>query len=229
MASCNGTLGVIFDFDGVLVDNAWAHRQAWFDFAEKEGLDMSDEFFSNTFGMQNDTIIPMLRPEVSSADLERMSDWKEQRYRQLVAEHPDLAAGAPALLADLKANGFRLAIGSSAPRANIDVFWNAAALNDCMQARITKEQIREGKPAPQTFLKAAEALSLSPESCAVVEDAVHGVQAGKAAGMPVVAVTTTRTRQELIQAGANRIVDRLTELAAQDFLTLLAPGARNAG
>ncbi len=112
-----------------------------------------------------------------------------------------------------------MAIGSSAPRANLDVFWIPLGLADYIDVRVTKEQVREGKPAPETFLKAAEQLALAPEYCAVVEDAVHGVQAGKAAGMSVIAVTTTRTREEL--SLADRVVDSLAELTAGDFLALL--------
>ena len=211
--------------DGVLVDSGWAHRQAWFDLAEKEGLPMSDEFFSRTFGMQNDTIIPMMRPEITRQELDVLADWKEQRYRELVTERPAAAEGALDLLRDLKANGFRLAIGSSAPAENLDVFWKPLAFADYIEARVTKEIVREGKPAPETFLKAAEQLRLAPQRCVVVEDAVHGVQAGKAAGMMVVAVTTTRTREELAQA--DRVVDSLAELTAEDFVALLDPGAAN--
>jgi beta-phosphoglucomutase len=220
MSSSNGQFGVIFDMDGVLVDSGWAHRQAWYDLAAKEGLDMSDEFFNRTFGMQNDTIIPMLRPGVGKQELDLLSDWKEQRYRELVTSRPAAADGVLALLRDLKAGGFRLAIGSSAPRANLDVFWTSLGLADYIDVRVTKEQVREGKPAPETFLKAAQQLTLPPGRCAVVEDAVHGVQAGKAAGMPVVAVTTTRTREELSMA--DRVVDSLAELTAEHFLTLLS-------
>jgi beta-phosphoglucomutase family hydrolase len=219
MTARNGGFGVIFDLDGVLVDTGWAHRQAWYDLAAKEGLDMSDEFFSSTFGMQNDTIIPMLRPGISRDEMNRMADWKEQRYREIVRSQPVLAAGAPALLGDLKANGFRLAIGSSAPRENVNVFWDAARLRDYIEACVTKESVVEGKPHPETFLKAARALGLPPERCAVVEDAVHGVEAAKAARMPVVAVTTTRVRAELLLA--NRVVDSLVELTSCDFHALL--------
>ena len=88
-----------------------------------------------------------------------------------------------------------------------------------IDACVTKEQVSEGKPAPETFLKAAQALSLPPTCCAVVEDAVHGVEAGRAAGMPVIAVTATRSRTEL--ALAQRVVDSLAELRADDFRTLL--------
>ena len=219
MISCDGKLGVIFDFDGVLVDSGWAHRQAWHDLAEEEDLDMSDAFFSATFGMQNDTILPMLRPDITKGDLERLSNWKEQRYRDLVASRPEPGEGVMALLDDLKAKGFKMAIGSSAPRANVEVFRDALQLDRHVDVCVTKEQVSAGKPSPQTFLKAAELLSLPPACCAVVEDAVHGVEAGKAGGMPVVAVTTTRTREELVLA--DRVVDSLAELNGEDFLVLL--------
>ena len=219
MAWSNYDKGVIFDMDGVLVDSGWAHRQAWFDLAEAEGLEMSDEFFCKTFGMQNDTILPMLRPGISKPEMDRLSDRKEQRYRELVHSRPKAADGVLALLSDLKADGFRPAIGSSAPRANLDVFWGPLGLADYFQATVTKEQVVEGKPSPETFLKAAGMLSLAPQRCVVVEDALHGVQAARAAGMPVVAVTTTRSRAEL--ACADRVVDSLAELSAEDFVRLL--------
>ncbi len=219
MTSCNGKLGVIFDLDGVLVDTGWAHRQAWYDLAETEGLEVSHEFFRDTFGMQNAAILPMLRPGIAQDEIERLSDWKEQRYRDLVEQRLEFAEGAEALVNDLKRHGFRLAIGSSAPPENLDLFWGRLALADSFDARVTKEEITESKPSPQTFLAAARKLGLEPIRCAVVEDAVQGIQAARAGRMPVVAVTTTRSRQDLAQA--DRVVDSLSDLKASDFLALL--------
>lgn len=213
--------------DGVLVDTGWAHRQAWYDLAAQEGLKISDEFFRRTFGMQNAAILPMLRPGISREEMERLSDWKEQRYRDHVAQRLALAEGAEALLRDLRQHGFRLAIGSSAPPENLDVFWNRLSLAAYFDARVTKEEITESKPSPQTFLKAAGKLNLAPACCAVVEDAVQGVQAARAAGMPVVAITTTRDRSDLAQA--DRIVDSLSELDASDFLALLGRAHESPG
>jgi beta-phosphoglucomutase len=224
MASSSGKLGVIFDMDGVLVDTGWAHRQAWFDTAAKEGFPMSDEFFWGTFGMQNAAILPMLKPGITPDEIKRLADWKEQRYREVAKSRPDLAPGTISLLKDLKRNGFRLAIGSSAPPENLDVFWDAHSLADYFDARVTSEQVTQSKPAPQTFLKAAEKLGLTPANCAVVEDAVQGVQAGRAGGMVVVALTTTHKREELAQA--DYIVGGLTDLRASDFLRLLEKRAR---
>jgi beta-phosphoglucomutase len=227
MVSCDKQLGVIFDMDGVLVDTGWAHRRSWYDLAQKERLEMSDEFFRRTFGMQNDAILPLLRPGISRDQMECLADWKEQRYRQIVQERVELAPGVADLLADLKQHGFRLAIGSSAPPENLDVFWERLGLADWFEARVTKEEIARSKPAPDTFLRAAQKIGLAPACCAVIEDAVPGVQAARAAGMPVIAVTTTRSCEDLAQA--DRIVNSLAELRASDFLALLPSSAAESG
>jgi len=214
-------MGVIFDLDGVLVDSAWAHKQAWYDLAHKENLRMTDEFFHDTFGMQNYQIIPMLVGQnVSAEEVDRMGDWKEQRYRQLIADKLFLADGVEPLLNDLRSKGFLVAIGSSAPRANLDLLLDRLHARRYFDVCVTKEDVRESKPSPQTFLKAAEKLGLPPNRCVVVEDAIPGVEAGKSAGMSIVAVTTSRKREEL--AKADIIVDSLSELNAEDFLKLLA-------
>ena len=220
MTEDNSRKGVIFDLDGVLVDTGWAHKQSWYDLAEKEGFDMSDEFFYSTFGMRNDQIIPKLVKDISPEQVNQLSGWKEQRYREIIAEKLTLPAGVGELLNDLKRDGFLLAVGSSAPKANLNLCLERVQIKDYFDACVTGEEVIEGKPAPETFLKAARKLGLSPDCCVVVEDAVQGVAAGKAARMPVVAVTTTRDRAAL--SAADIIVDSLGEITAQDFASLLA-------
>ena len=220
MTESDSRIGVIFDLDGVLVDTGWAHKQSWYDLAEKEGFSMTDEFFYSTFGMQNYMIIPMLLDrDASSGEVGRLSDWKEQRYREIIAAKLEPAEGAKSLLTDLKSEDFLLAVGSSAPRANLELVLERTDMMDYFDAYVTGQDVTNSKPAPDTFLKAAEKLSLGAASCVVVEDAVQGVEAGKAAGMPVVAVTTTRSRADL--HGADIIVDSLTQLQARHFLDLL--------
>jgi beta-phosphoglucomutase len=225
MALNDSRQGVIFDLDGVLIDSGWAHKQAWFDLAEKEGLRMSDEFFYNTFGMQNVQIIPMLvGKDLPPDELENLSEWKEQRYRSLISGKLVLSPGAEDLLHELKENGFLLAIGSSAPKANLDIIFQRLKLDHYIDAAVTKEEVAKGKPDPETFLRAARKLSLAPRDCVVVEDAIPGIEAGRAAGMMVVALTTTRDREDLL--GADMVVDGLNELKAADFVGLLAGRSR---
>lgn len=209
--------GVIFDLDGVIIDTGLFHKQSWYDLAEKEGFVMSDELFYTTFGMQNYQIIPKLAgKQISRNEINRMSDWKEQRYRELIAGKLQLLDGVKTLLEDLKSHGFALAIGTSAPQANLNFMLEHIPLADFFDAYVTGEEIEHGKPAPDTFLRAAEKLSIPAGKCVVVEDAVAGVRAGKAAGMTVVAVTNTTDRARL--AEADLVVDSLTELSADDFV-----------
>ncbi len=225
MNNVDGRMGVIFDLDGVLVDSGWAHRQSWYDLAEREDLDMSDEFFTGTFGMQNYQILPMLYGrDLSGKEIDRLSDWKEQRYRDLIAEKLTLPPGGARLLDELKDAGFLLAIGSSAPKDNLDLVLERLNLRRYFDACVTKQDVTNGKPSPDTFLKAAQKLSLPPHRCVVVEDAVQGVEAARAAGMAVIALTTTRDRAALSQA--DMIVDGLSELKAGDFKKLLKGTSR---
>ena len=214
-------MGVIFDLDGVLIDTGQFHRDAWYMMSKEEGLTFSDEHFYSTFGMQNYQIIPtMTSSDLATEEISRMSDRKELLFRELIHGRLKLLNGAEDLIVDLKNKGFRLSIGSSTTKHNMDFIRENLPIFNRFDAFVVDKDVTNGKPAPDTFLKAAERLSLEPKCCVVVEDAVQGVQAGKAAGMPVVAVTTTRQRNDLMQA--DMIVDSLDELKSDDFLKLLS-------
>jgi len=216
-----GPQGILFDMDGVLIDTGELHRLSWYDLAEAEGLEMTDELFYGTFGMQNYEIIPLFAGDVSEEEIQRLSDRKEEMYRERADTGLALLPGVERLVKELKSQGFLLAIGTSTPRINLEFVLDRIPVKQYFDAFVTGEEVERSKPAPDTFAKAGEKLGLPPERCIVVEDAVQGVQSGKAAGMRVVAVTTTRDREELADAMADLIVDSLEELKASDFLRLL--------
>ncbi|MBN1972189.1 MAG: HAD family phosphatase [Sedimentisphaerales bacterium] len=219
MAKAGKEKGVIFDLDGVLIDSGPAHRQSWYDLAAKEGYQMSDEFFHNTFGMQNFQVIPMLAgKELPPEKIDEISDWKEQRYREIFADTIKLADGAERLFNELKAEGFLLAIGSSTPKENLNFVMDKLKIEKFFKTIVSMKDVTRGKPAPDTFLLAAKNLSLKPENCIVIEDSLAGIEAAKAAQMSIVALTTTRRREELTDADI--IVSGLHELKAKDFVTI---------
>lgn len=212
--------GVIFDMDGVLIDTRECHKQSWFDLCTQEGWQYDEAFFLETFGMQNFEIIPKwARRSMNPKEIARHSAWKEKRYRELMGSGLELLEGVEPLLQDLKAAGFKLAIGTSTPRENLEFMLEHTPAENYFDAYVAAEDVSNSKPAPDTFLAAATKLGLEPGQCVVIEDAVLGVTAGKAANMSVVAVTNTRPRELLGQA--DRIVDSLTELTPADFDTLL--------
>ena len=108
------------------------------------------------------------------------------------------------------------AIASSAPRENLRVILDEFSLRPYFRAIVSADDITRGKPDPEIFLRAAEVLGETPDHCAVLEDAVVGVQAGKRASMKIYAVATTRRREDLQEA--DRIADTLVVLAPTDFI-----------
>jgi len=127
-----------------------------------------------------------------------------------------LLPGAEALLEALRRAGWRQAIASSAPRANVEVCLQALGLGGLFAATIAGEDVRHGSPAPDVFLRAAEGLHLPAERCVVIEDAPHGTEAARRAGMKVVGVRTSRAT-----LAADCVVNTLEELSAEALASLL--------
>ena len=204
-------IGVIFDMDGVLVDSADAHLQSWQVLAEENGVSVTSQQVAASFGQQNRDIVPTLFGSVSDARFTELADRKEQIYRDLVREAPPIVEGAVALVRRLYEAGAALAIGSSAPRANIDLVLSAMVISDCIGVIVSGDDVTRGKPDPQVFAMAIEQLRIPPQRCVVIEDAPVGVEAGKAAGAQCVAVLMHHPVEAF--GKADLIVARLSELS----------------
>jgi HAD superfamily hydrolase (TIGR01509 family) len=201
--------------DGVLVDSADAHRRAWQELGRETGVCFSDALFARTFGQRNENIIPVWLGEASPARVAKLGDRKEVLYRELVRQGAVLVyPGVGVLFAALRRCGARLAVASSGPRANVDMLMRQLGVTSVVHASLAAEDVKQGKPHPEVFLKAAERLRVPAEQCAVVEDSVHGVEAAKRAGMLAVAVLTTTEHERLLAAGADYAVPAVCDLNA---------------
>jgi beta-phosphoglucomutase len=215
---------VIWDVDGTLVDTAEMHFAAWAKLAAEMGRPFGRDDFAATFGRRNPEIIRFLfRQEFSDADVARIGETKENYYRAAAANGVQLLPGVRALLDGLHARGVRQAVGSSAPRGNLDLILRITDSRRYFDAIVGMEDTTRGKPDPQVFLTAAAKLRVPPARCVVLEDAVAGVEAAKAGGMKCVAVTFVghHPAERLKAAGADRVVGRFTEIAAADVIGLL--------
>jgi len=212
----------IFDHDGVLVDSLALHQQGWLELGRREGLPITAEFVRATFGMTNPDIFRrLLGAAPAEADLRRYVDLKEAAYRGVAAGRIALMAGVRELLDALTAAGFRLAIGSSGVRPNLDLTVAECGLAGRFAAIASVEDIRRGKPDPEVFLVAAAGAGGTPARSVVFEDAPVGIEAAKAAGMLAVGVGTTHPLDALRAAGADLAVADLVGFAVADLRTRL--------
>ena len=220
----------IFDLDGTLVDSFDAHWRSWHGMCARHGVALTHERFVRSFGMRNDRIIGMYWDEDGheppAADVAaRLADEKEALYREIVAGSFPAMAGGRELLERLHAAGWLLAVGTSGPPENLRVAVDGLGAARWFHAEVCGMDVAHGKPAPDIFLKAAERLGVPPSRCVVVEDAVPGIEAAHAAGMPCVAICSMgHTHAEL--ASAERVIDRFDELTAGSLRALLDAGMR---
>lgn len=217
-------LGAIFDFDGVLFHSDRAHEACWREVARSEGKPFSRNDFLKGFGVKNERFIDEILGWTSDpVQIARLVAQKEKTFQDLVREKGlDPILGTVDLVNRLAKAKIPCAIGSSAARANIDLILERhQKLQSAFSVYATGEEIPKGKPDPAVFLLAAKKLGLPPASCVVFEDAPLGVEAGKRAGMKVVALTTSFSEQELNQAGADIVVQSLAEVSLQDLFTLI--------
>jgi len=207
---------VLWDLDGVLVDTARFHYEAWQQLFDELGRSFGEEDFRRTFGLRNDLIFREELPDTSAEEMERLSDHKEALFRRFAAGGVSPLPGALELARRAQAAGRRMALVTSTPRANIDFVLGQIGLAGAFDTIVAAEDVSMGKPDPEGYLLAARRLGVLPERCLVIEDAPGGIEAGRRAGMRTLAVATTHSREELSAAGT--IVDSLDDPAAVALL-----------
>ncbi|MGE0103088.1 MAG: HAD family hydrolase [Blastocatellales bacterium] len=187
------TRAVIWDLDGTLIDSAEYHWEAWQEVMAAEKFTISYEEYVADFGKRNDEILRGRLGEHLTEDyIARVSLAKEEAYRALVRTRGlDLLPGAARWLARLQEDGWMQALGTSAPRGNIDAVFDALDIARFFNAVMSADQVERGKPFPDVFLAAARKLEVAPSDCIVVEDAPAGIEAARRAGMVALAVRST--------------------------------------
>ncbi len=203
---------VIFDMDGVLVNNSAVHTEAFLIFCARHGIDIRPEELQGYFGKGNDEILPgvMKRNDMTSEEIARYADEKEAIYREIFADRIVLVKGLLPLLEQLKARGVKLAVGSSGPTANVNLVLEKTGIARFFDAVADGDMIRRAKPDPEVFLLAARKLNSRPEECLVFEDSFSGRDAARAAGMNVVGLATTYKRETM--TGFDLVIDDFSQI-----------------
>jgi beta-phosphoglucomutase len=215
---------VLWDVDGTLVDTAELHFQAWVALAREIGKPFTRQDFAGTFGWRNPEIIPKLfGTEYDDVQIAQLGERKEDLYRAEAEKGVALLPGVRSLLDAVLAVGGQQAIGSSAPRRNIEMILRITDTAPMFAAIVAMEDTRRGKPDPEVFLLGAKKLGLPPARCIVMEDAPVGIQAAKAAGMRAIGVTfiAHHPAEKLRGAGADLVVPNLQDVKVEQLRGLL--------
>jgi len=202
---------ILFDLDGVLVDSAYSVEQATRIWAERHGLD-ADQVLKGVHGRRAEEVVPDLDPDAEARELDRI-------------ELEDVAnvckvEGASELLAALPTDS--RAIATSGSRALATARLRGTGL-PVPKILVSAEDVENGKPDPECYLKAAELTGVAPQKCVVVEDTLPGILAARSAAMAVIAVATTHSASELSDADA--IAHALIDIRVEE----VRAGAKRSG
>lgn len=215
--------GVLFDMDGVLVNNTQAHVKAFEIFCERYGVEEWQHKLQTAFGMGNDDIMRLILPEeiIREKGMKALGEEKEAIYREVYAPEIRPVRGLVELLEELRRRGIRCAVGSSGCRENVDFVLSNCGITDYFSCIVSGDRVTRCKPDPEIYLLAAEGLHLPSAECLVFEDARVGITAARRAGAGrIVALATTLPRDILeTQTEADVVIDDFASIT--DLNTLL--------
>lgn len=212
MPQLSNIAAVVFDMDGVLIDSEYVYRDEIGRFFSANGIDLSIDTLNAQVGASHKDYLAFLETwwergkgeKIPGAELARRVDALNR------AEGPlDYAAilnpGVPETLAQLKEQGYRLALASSSLIGNIRHVLDVCGLTDAFELIVSGGDFHESKPNPEIYLHTVAELGLEPEQCAAVEDSIPGITAARRAGLTVIA--KREERFGFSQDGADYIAD----------------------
>jgi beta-phosphoglucomutase family hydrolase len=215
-----GPQAFIFDMDGTIVDNMGWHTRVWIDILAGEGVTIApEEFHRQTAGKTNPVLLRQMLGDLSDEQVADIAARKEVRYRELFRPHLRPVPGLIAFLERSRALGLRLALATSAGRANIAFVLEGIGAEGLFDAVVSGEELTHSKPHPEIFLTSAAKLGVPPERCVAFEDAPAGIESARRAGMWVVAITTSLTAGEALrEEGVARAEADFTALDPAELL-----------
>jgi beta-phosphoglucomutase len=182
----------IFDLDGVIVDTAKYHYLAWKELAEQLGFEFTEEQNELLKGVSRvrslEILLGLGKVTLSQSEKDKYLTEKNEQYLKYIStmNTDEILPGINELIRFLKDENIRFALGSASKNARL-ILENLGLL-DRFDAIVDGNDVSTAKPDPEVFLIAAEKLGVDPANCIVVEDALAGIQAARAAGMTSVAI-----------------------------------------
>jgi beta-phosphoglucomutase len=212
---------IIFDMDGVICDSEPLHMKAFQQVLQDLGMTLTDQEYYDRYLAFDDRgcFQAVYRANNRSVPdgklLQDLLDKKARYFDVMMKEHVVIYPGAEALVKKL-AEKYPLALASGARRLEVEHVLKKAKIRGQFTAIVSADDVQQGKPHPESFLKALQILNerrlvasseIRPSECVVIEDSIHGLAAAQSAGMKGVAVTTSYPAEQL--QGAAAIIESL--------------------
>ncbi len=204
----------IFDMDGTLIDAFAAYEAAFGEAFKSVGRVYRKGMLEPFYGQVDEEILRiMLKKDRVDDEVERLVEIKRKHYLKIAHDAIKILPCAVEIIKILKDKNVKVAIATSGQRSATEIAVDKLGIKDAVDGVITGTEVNMGKPDPELFLRAAEMINVLPNQCIVVEDSLHGIEAGKRAGMMTAAVATGKiSGEELKKAGPDVVVDNLCEL-----------------
>ena len=207
----------LFDLDGVLVDTAIYHFQAWKMLGENFNYQLTEEQNEQLKGVSRvESLNRILDWASFSATDEQKEDWlkeKNDNYLHLISNmNPsEILPGVVDFLGQIKEDGYKIGLGSASK--NAEIILEKTGLMPWFDLIIDGNKVSKSKPDPEVFLKGAEGLGLLPHDCIVFEDAQAGVEAAKSGGMKVIGIGEASVLKE-----ADKVISNFVGINSADLL-----------
>lgn len=211
----------IFDLDGVIVDTAVYHYQAWKRLANELGFDFTEAQNERLKGISRIRSLELIlewggihKTAAEQQELAtRKNDWYVSMINKMTPQ--EILPGAKEFLEQVRSAGLKTALGSASK--NSSTILERTGLLPLFDVIVDGNSVTASKPDPEVFLKCAAALGIAPEHCVVFEDAIAGIEAAKAAGMEAVGIGERETL-----AGADAVVPNLNFMSIEKLNKLTA-------
>jgi len=205
--------GILFDVDGVLVDSEeFIAEAAVIMFAELYGVTVAPAEFTPFVGTGETSYLGgVAAAHGLDLDVDKAKARTYELYLDVIRGRLHPVPGAVELVRELRVNGFRTAIATSADRVKLDANLREAGLvEEDFDAVLTGLDVVRKKPFPDIYLEAARRIGVAPADCLVIEDAIEGIRAGKEAGSTCIGISTSFDESRLKKAGATVVLPDLS-------------------
>ncbi|MEO7046093.1 MAG: HAD family phosphatase [Ferruginibacter sp.] len=209
----------LFDMNGTMIDDMAYQIEVWHRIIKNLGADLTlEQVKAECYGKNHDFVERIFPGRFSLEEKDKLSLQKEKEYQLTYKPHLKLINGLDSFLQIALANKIKMAVGSAAIKDNVDFVIDGLNVRHYFKTIVSADDVNFTKPNPETFIKCADSLGVSPQDCIVFEDVPKGVEAAANAGMKCIVLTTMHTEAEF--AAYNNIIGFAEDYTSEVFLNL---------